>query len=82
MALLPESAITQAQELCSRAELLICIGSSLEVHPVAALPELTLSAGGQLAIITQSSTPYDSEAAVRLGGDVVAELEAVLAALA
>ena len=80
--LLPESAMRKAQELCSRAELLICIGSSLEVHPVAALPELTLATGGQVAIVTQSPTPYDSEAAVRLDGDVVAELEAVLAALA
>jgi NAD-dependent deacetylase len=79
--LLPESAMTQAQELCSRADLLICIGSSLEVHPVAALPELTLASGGRLAIITQGSTPYDSEASVRMDGDVVADLEAVLAAL-
>ena len=79
--LLPEPAMRKAQELCSRAELLICIGSSLEVHPVAALPELTLATGGQVAIVTQSPTPYDSDAAVRLDGDVVAELEAVLAAL-
>jgi NAD-dependent deacetylase len=79
--LLPESAMTQAQELCSRADLLLCIGSSLEVYPVAGLPELTLAAGGRVAIVTQSSTPYDSAAAVRLDGDGVAELEAVLAAL-
>ena len=46
-----------------------------------ALPELTLASGGRIAIITKSSTPYDSEAAVRLDGDVVEELEAVLAAL-
>ena len=35
-------------------------------------------AGG---VITASETPYDDRAAVRLGGDVVDELEAVLAAL-
>ncbi len=79
--LLPESAIARAQELCANADLLICIGSSLEVHPVAALPELTLAAGGQLAIVTRSATPYDAEAAVRLDGDVVADLASVLAAL-
>jgi NAD-dependent protein deacetylase/lipoamidase len=79
--LLPESAITQAQALCERAELLLCIGSSLEVYPVAGLPELTLGAGGRVAIVTQSSTPYDREAAVTLSGDVVAELGAVMAAL-
>ncbi len=79
--LLPESAITQARTLCERADLLLCIGSSLEVYPVAGLPELTLAGGGQVAIVTQGPTPYDSVAAARLDGDVVAELEAVLAEL-
>jgi NAD-dependent deacetylase len=79
--LLPEAAMAEAEALCAGAELLLCVGSSLEVHPVAGLPELTLRGGGKLAIVTQSSTPYDSEAAVRLDGDVVAELSAVLAAL-
>jgi NAD-dependent deacetylase len=60
---------------------MLCIGSSLEVYPVAQLPETTLSSGGQIAIVTQSRTPFDRYAAVRLGGDVVDELEAVLAAL-
>ena len=79
--LLPEAAMTEAQELCARADLLLCVGSSLEVYPVAALPELTLGAGGRIAIVTQGPTPYDAEAALKLDGDVVDELEAVLAAL-
>ncbi len=79
--LLPEPAIAEAQELCAAADLLLCVGSSLEVHPVAALPELTLGAGGRVAIVTQGPTPYDDEAAVKLEGDVVSELDAVLAAL-
>jgi NAD-dependent deacetylase len=79
--LLPEGAMTEAQRLCAEADLVLCIGSSLEVHPVAALPGLTLAAGGAVAIVTQSSTPYDDRAAVRLDGDVVDELGAVLAAL-
>ena len=37
--------------------------------------------GGRVAIVTQGPTPYDGDAAVRLGGDVTAELSAVLAAL-
>ena len=79
--LLPEPAMAEAQELCAAADLLLCVGSSLEVYPVAGLPELTLSAGGRLAIVTQGPTPYDGETAVKLDGDVVDELEAVLAAL-
>ena len=48
---------------------------------MAGLPGLTLAHGGRIAIVTKSSTPYDSEAAVRLDGDVVEELRAVLAAV-
>jgi NAD-dependent deacetylase len=79
--LLPERAMAEAQALSADAELLLCVGSSLEVYPVAALPELTLSGGGSVAIVTRSATPYDGEAAVRLVGDVVDELGAVLQAL-
>ncbi len=79
--LLPAEAMAEAERLCSRADLLLCIGSSLEVYPVAGLPALTLDAGGRIAIVTQSSTPYDSDAAVCLDGDVAEELTAVLASL-
>ena len=33
--LLPEAAMAEAQELCAGADLLLCVGSSLEVYPVA-----------------------------------------------
>ena len=65
----------------AEADLMLCIGSSLEVYPVAGLPALTRAAGGTLALVTQGPTPYDGEAEVKLDGDVVEELDAVLAAL-
>jgi NAD-dependent deacetylase len=79
---LPVEALTRAEQLAAGADLLLCIGSSLEVYPVAQLPATTLAAGGEVAIVTQGATPFDSRAAVRCGGDVVHELQAVLAALA
>jgi NAD-dependent deacetylase len=79
--MLDEAAIGRASELAERADLLLCIGSSLEVYPVAGLPELTLEAGGRVAVVTRSETPFDRFAAVRLDGDVEDELAAVLAAL-
>jgi NAD-dependent deacetylase len=79
--LLPIEAIERAQGLCSMADVLLCIGTSLEVHPVAALPELTRAAGGAVVIITKGSTPWDDRAAYRLGGDVVEELDELVAAL-
>jgi NAD-dependent deacetylase len=79
--LLDEVAMNRASALAGGADLMLCIGSSLEVWPVAELPEITLTGGGRIAIVTQSPTPYDHRAAVRLDGDVVEELEAVVAAL-
>ena len=61
--------------------MLLCVGSSLEVHPIAQLPGVTRADGGAVAIVTQGPTPWDDRAAVKLDGDVVAELEAVVAAL-
>jgi NAD-dependent deacetylase len=78
---LPVDALERAQELAAGADLMLCIGSSLEVYPVAQLPGVTLGRGGQIAILTQGRTPLDRRAAVRLGGDVVDELQALLAEL-
>ncbi len=79
--LLPERALSEAQSLALEADLMLCVGSSLEVYPVAGLPAMTHGAGGRLVLITQGPTPYDDDAEVKLDGDVVAELQAVLAAL-
>ncbi len=78
---LPADALERAHALASSADLLLCIGSSLEVHPIAQLPGATRANGGRIAIVTQGPTPWDAHAAVKLGGDVVAELDALLAAL-
>ena len=75
-------AMNRAAGLAARADILLCVGSSLEVHPVAGLADVTLRAGGSLALVTQGPTPWDGEAAVKLDGDVVAELDALVAALA
>ena len=79
--LLDAAALERARELCAGADVLLCIGSSLEVHPVAGLPLLTEAAGGAVAILTHGPTPLDSLAAVRLHGDVVEELGALRGAL-
>jgi len=79
--MLPEDAMADATALAAEADLMLCVGSSLEVYPVAGLPGLTLDKGGRIALVTQGRTPYDREAEVKLSGDVVAELDAVLAAL-
>jgi NAD-dependent deacetylase len=79
--LLPTEAMAEAEALAARADLMLCVGSSLEVYPVAGLPSIVLGGGGKLAIVTKGPTPYDRDAELRLDGDVAEELSAVLAAL-
>jgi len=79
--MLSESAMARARDLAERAELMICVGSSLAVYPVAGLPQLTLERGGRLALVTKGETPYDADAELKLDGEVVEELGAVMAEL-
>jgi NAD-dependent deacetylase len=79
--LLPSDAMAEAEALAGRADLMLCVGSSLEVYPVAGLPSVTMKSGGRIAVITKGPTPFDSDATVRMDGDVVADLEAVLVLL-
>ena len=79
--LLPVAAFERAAELSRRARLLLVVGSSLEVYPVAGLPQETLDAGGALAIVNRDPTPFDPWAALRLhglAGHVLEETVAVL----
>jgi NAD-dependent deacetylase len=76
--LLPEEAMARATELAAGADLMLCVGSSLAVHPVAGLPQLTLERGGSVAIVTKGETPYDRDAELKLNGEVDAELAALL----
>jgi NAD-dependent deacetylase len=78
--LLPAGVMERAAELASRAGLLLVVGSSLEVYPVAGLPEETLSAGGALAIVNRGPTPYDRRAELKIdagAGETLATLRLV-----
>ena len=79
--LLPVEAIERASQLARAARLLLVVGSSLEVYPVAALPEETLAAGGELAIVNRGPTPYDARATLRIdrsAGEVLTHAAAAL----
>ncbi len=81
--LLPEGALERAQALAEEAGLLLVVGSSLEVHPVAALPSVTLAAGGAVAVVNRTPTWVDREAALVLresAGEVLAGVVAALRA--
>jgi NAD-dependent deacetylase len=80
--LLPEREIEHAFELAVQAALLLVVGSSLEVHPVAGLPDATLAAGGELAIVNRGETPYDRHASLKIDAGAGETLAALAAALA
>jgi NAD-dependent deacetylase len=77
--LLPQEAIARATQLARDAALLLVVGSSLEVWPVAGLPAETLEAGGKLAIVNKGRTDYDARAAVAIDGGAGAVLSEVAA---
>ena len=78
---LPAAAIERATALARAARLLLVVGSSLEVWPVAGLPQETLAAGGRLALVNRGSTDYDARAAVAIDGSAGAVLSGVAEAL-
>ncbi len=79
--LLPVDAIERAQQLAAEAGLLLVVGSSLEVHPVAGLPGETLATGGALAIVNRGGTPWDSRAELVIGAGAGETMRALAAAL-
>jgi NAD-dependent deacetylase len=81
--LLPEAAMERATELAADAELMLVVGSTLEVYPVAGLPLDTLRGGGALAIVNRGATAMDSRATLKLdgsAGEILPQVAAVLAA--
>ncbi len=79
--LLSPAAIGRATELARGAGLLLVVGSSLEVWPVAGLPQETLDAGGRLAIVNREPTPYDVRADLALHESAGAILAACVDAI-
>ena len=75
---MPEREIERAFELAASAGLILVVGSSLEVYPVASLPQETLDAGGDVAIVNLGPTPYDRVAAVKIDGSAGEVLQALL----
>jgi NAD-dependent deacetylase len=75
--LLPPAAIERATELARSAALVLVIGSSLEVWPVAGLP---LEAGA-FAIVNRGPTALDARALLKVDAGAGETLTAVLAAL-
>jgi NAD-dependent deacetylase len=75
---LPERDFARAEYLAKTCDLLICIGSTLTVHPVSGLVPKAVSRGARLVIINAEPTPYDDDADVVVRGDIPEILGVVL----
>jgi NAD-dependent deacetylase len=82
--LIPEAELERAFELARNAALLLVVGSSLEVYPVAGIPEEALASGARLAIVNRGPTPYHGRAELRIdasAGEMLAAAVAVVSRL-
>lgn len=59
---LPEDALDQAAVWMRHADVVLVVGSSLVVHPVAALPAAALDTGAALVLVNRTETSYDAMA--------------------
>ncbi len=61
---LPQKALEKASRHAMMADLMLVLGTSLTVYPVASLPAITLQHGGQIVIINADPTDMDTAAAL------------------
>lgn len=75
--LLPAAAIERATALARGAGLLLVVGSSLQVWPVAELPALAKGQGAAVAVVNVGPTTFDAQADLRIDADAATTLAAL-----
>ncbi|MER8183924.1 Sir2 family NAD-dependent protein deacetylase [Kitasatospora sp. NPDC094015] len=59
---LDPAVLGQAEAIAKACDLFVAVGSTLQVHPVAALPGIALEHGARLIVMNAEPTPYDPAA--------------------
>jgi NAD-dependent protein deacetylase/lipoamidase len=72
---LPPEVLVRAQAAAEACDLLLAIGSSLQVYPAAGIPLLAARAGARLAIINREPTGFDAMADLVIHDDIGDTLE-------
>lgn len=72
------AAVDDAYTLLIGCDLLIVLGSSLLVHPVAGFPAHVIKQNGKLVIVTHSQTPWDPDADLRFFDGVGETMQALV----
>jgi NAD-dependent deacetylase len=71
---LPAESWLKAVYAAEKADIIVVLGSSLQVGPANQLPDYTLRNGGKMVIINNEPTPFDSKASVLIHADLVESL--------
>ena len=79
--MLPARAYERAEAACRECDVLLVVGSSLEVYPVAGLPSLAREHGARLIIVNRDPTPCDGFADAVVRGDAGTVLPGIAAAV-
>ena len=61
---MPAAAMDAAYALAASSDLMLMIGSALEVHPAASVPPFAAENGARLIFINRTETPYDELAQI------------------
>jgi NAD-dependent deacetylase len=75
---MPRPAVEEAFELATHCDLMLVVGSSLQVYPAAQVPLAAVEAEAPLVIVNAEPTPFDEMADVVLTGQAGAILPALL----
>lgn len=75
---LDPATLQRAHDAAMGCDLMLAIGSTLVVHPVALLPRTALEAGARLVVINGEDTPYDAAAHAVLRSDIPDTLTALV----
>lgn len=79
--MLPRGVFERAKQAAIDCNLMLVVGSSLEVMPVGYLPTIAVETGARLVLVNRDATSLDAEADVLLRGDVAEVLPGLVAAV-
>ena len=70
--------LMRAELAATEADVLLAVGTSLTVYPIAAMVQIALEAGRSVVIVNAQSTPFDPQATVVVQGSASEILPAIL----
>ncbi|PKU64236.1 NAD-dependent protein deacetylase SRT1 isoform X1 [Dendrobium catenatum] len=67
---LPVKEMNPAEQHCKMADVVLCLGTSLQITPACNLPLKSLNGGGKIVIVNLQPTPKDKKASLVIHGQV------------